>query len=77
MVSVLIYSKGTFATQFAIPFFKHATPNLGLFYIAVCVLIIVGPSNGVNLTDGLDGLAIGPVLTVCAISSFSPIWWAT
>ena len=66
VVSVLIYSKGTFATELAIPFFKHATPNLGLFYIAVCVLIIVGTSNGVNLTDGLDGLAIGPVLTVCA-----------
>lgn len=66
VVSVLIYAKGTFATQLAIPFFKHATPDLGLFYIAVCVLIIVGTSNGVNLTDGLDGLAIGPVLTVCA-----------
>ncbi len=65
-VSVLIYAKGTFATQLSIPFFKNATPDLGLFYIAVCVLIIVGSSNGVNLTDGLDGLAIGPVLTVCA-----------
>ena len=65
-VSVLIYAKGTFATQLTIPFFKNATPDLGLFYIAVCVLIIVGTSNGVNLTDGLDGLAIGPVITVCA-----------
>ena len=64
--SVLIYSKGTFVTQLSIPFFKHATPDLGIFYVAVCVLIIVGSSNGVNLTDGLDGLAIGPVLTVCA-----------
>jgi phospho-N-acetylmuramoyl-pentapeptide-transferase len=66
VVSILIYSRGTFATQLAIPFFKNATPDLGLFYIALCVLIIVGTSNGVNLTDGLDGLAIGPVLTVCA-----------
>ena len=65
-VSVLIYAKGTFATQLSIPFFKNATPDLGLFYVAVCVLIIVGTSNGVNLTDGLDGLAIGPVITVCA-----------
>jgi phospho-N-acetylmuramoyl-pentapeptide-transferase len=65
-VSVLIYSKGTFLTQLSIPFFKHATPDIGIFYVAVCVLIIVGSSNGVNLTDGLDGLAIGPVLTVCA-----------
>ncbi len=65
-VSVLIYGKGTFATQLSIPFFKNATPDLGFFYIALCVLIIVGSSNGVNLTDGLDGLAIGPVITVCA-----------
>ncbi len=65
-VSLLIYFKGTFLTQLSIPFFKHATPDLGIFYIALCVLIIVGTSNGVNLTDGLDGLAIGPVITVCA-----------
>lgn len=64
--SALIYSKGTFLTQLSIPFFKHATPDIGIFYIAVCVLIIVASSNAVNLTDGLDGLAIGPVLTVCA-----------
>jgi phospho-N-acetylmuramoyl-pentapeptide-transferase len=66
VVSILIYSKGTFLTQLSIPFFKHATPDLGFFYVALCVFIIVGCSNGVNLTDGLDGLAIGPVLTVCA-----------
>ncbi len=39
--SALIYSKGTFLTQLSIPFFKHATPDIGIFYIAVCVLIIV------------------------------------
>jgi phospho-N-acetylmuramoyl-pentapeptide-transferase len=65
-VSLLIYFKGSFLTQLSIPFFKHATPDLGIFYVAVCVLIIVGTSNGVNLTDGLDGLAIGPVITVSA-----------
>ena len=65
-VSLLIYFKGSFLTQLSIPFFKHATPDLGVFYVAVCVLIIVGTSNGVNLTDGLDGLAIGPVITVSA-----------
>jgi len=65
-VSLLIYFKGAFLTQLSIPFFKHATPDLGIFYVAVCVLIIVGASNGVNLTDGLDGLAIGPVITVSA-----------
>jgi phospho-N-acetylmuramoyl-pentapeptide-transferase len=66
IISLFIYSKGTFLTQLSIPFFKHATPDLGLCYVAVCVLIIVSTSNGVNLTDGLDGLAIGPVLTVTA-----------
>ncbi len=66
IVAVFIYSRGSFITQLSIPFFKHATPDLGIFYIALCVLIIVGSSNGVNLTDGLDGLAIGPVITVCA-----------
>jgi phospho-N-acetylmuramoyl-pentapeptide-transferase len=66
VVSLLIYFKGPFLTQLSIPFFKHATPDLGIFYVAVCVLIIVGASNGVNLTDGLDGLAIGPVVTVSA-----------
>ena len=65
-VSLLIYFKGSFLTQLSIPFFKHATPDLGIFYVALCVLIIVGASNGVNLTDGLDGLAIGPVVTVSA-----------
>jgi phospho-N-acetylmuramoyl-pentapeptide-transferase len=65
-VGGLIYTKAGFITQLSIPFFKHATPDLGFFYLAVCVLIVVGTSNGVNLTDGLDGLAIGPVITVCA-----------
>jgi phospho-N-acetylmuramoyl-pentapeptide-transferase len=45
-----------------VPFFKHFTPDLGLFYIPFAVLVIVGSSNAVNLTDGLDGLAIGPVM---------------
>ena len=48
-----------------IPFFKNLVLHLGLFYILFCVLVIVGSSNAVNLTDGLDGLAIGCVVTVC------------
>ncbi len=66
MISVIIYSKSGFVAQLTVPFFKNITPNLGIFYVLLCVLIIVGTSNGVNLTDGLDGLAIGPVLTVSA-----------
>ena len=69
-VSAFLFSRGDFNTQLTIPFFKNATPNLGLFYIPFCVFIIVASSNAVNLTDGLDGLAIGPVLIVCATFLF-------
>jgi phospho-N-acetylmuramoyl-pentapeptide-transferase len=65
LISILLYFKYGFITELTIPFFKNITPNLGIFYIVLCIFIIVGTSNGVNLTDGLDGLAIGPVLTVC------------
>jgi phospho-N-acetylmuramoyl-pentapeptide-transferase len=44
------------------PFFKRVMPDLGGGYILFGMLVIVGTSNAVNLTDGLDGLAIGPVL---------------
>jgi phospho-N-acetylmuramoyl-pentapeptide-transferase len=50
------------ATRFSVPFFKQVAPDLGVFYIPVAVLVIVGTSNAVNLTDGLDGLATGPVV---------------
>ncbi|MCX5804705.1 MAG: phospho-N-acetylmuramoyl-pentapeptide-transferase [Proteobacteria bacterium] len=65
VVGVLLYMKGGLITGLTVPFFKNITPDLGIFYIFLCTVIIVGASNGVNLTDGLDGLAIGPVLTVC------------
>ncbi|MFZ5425718.1 MAG: phospho-N-acetylmuramoyl-pentapeptide-transferase [Thermodesulfobacteriota bacterium] len=58
-----------FSTKLAIPFFKKFQPDLGLFYLPFAVLVIVGASNGVNLTDGLDGLAIGP--TVVAAGMFA------
>ena len=44
------------------PFFKRMMPDLGNWYILFGMLVIVGTANAVNLTDGLDGLAIGPVL---------------
>lgn len=50
------------ADAVAIPFFKEVLFNLGWFYIAFAALVIVGASNAVNLTDGLDGLAIVPVM---------------
>ena len=52
--------------QFIIPFFKHLVFDLGLFFIPLTILVIVSTSNAVNLTDGLDGLAIMPIVLVSA-----------
>ena len=60
-------SPGEVDAELAVPFFKNFTPNLGWVYIPVATFIIVGASNAVNLTDGLDGLAIGPV-TIAAVT---------
>jgi phospho-N-acetylmuramoyl-pentapeptide-transferase len=54
------------ATHITFPFFKHFTPDLSAFYILFAVLVIVGSANAVNLTDGLDGLAIGTTLIAAA-----------
>lgn len=51
-------------TQLVFPFFKHWLLPLGAFYIAFTYFVIVGTSNAVNLTDGLDGLAILPAVMV-------------
>ena len=61
-VAVAIYSSPNFDSELAVPFFKNFTPNLGILYIPLATFIIVAASNSVNLTDGLDGLAIGPVM---------------
>ncbi|MDP7297645.1 MAG: phospho-N-acetylmuramoyl-pentapeptide-transferase, partial [Gammaproteobacteria bacterium] len=45
-----------------VPFFKEFQPDLGAWYLLLIVITIVGTSNAVNLTDGLDGLAIGPII---------------
>lgn len=59
-----------FQTGLAIPFLKDFTLNLGLFFIPFGCLVIVGASNAVNLTDGLDGLAIVPVMIAAASFAF-------
>ena len=50
------------ATHLAVPFLKDLLINLGWFFVPFAVLVMVGASNAVNLTDGLDGLAIVPVM---------------
>jgi len=62
IISYLIYQSPDFSPTLTVPFFKNFTPNLGIFYIPFACLVIVGTSNAVNLTDGLDGLAIGPYI---------------
>jgi len=61
-----LYTRPDFDTRLSLPFFKDFRPDLGIFYIPFAALVIVGASNAVNLTDGLDGLAIGPVMTTAA-----------
>ena len=60
------------ATELAFPFFKDALLQLGGLFVAFAIFVIVGASNAVNLTDGLDGLATVPVMIValcfCAIA---------
>jgi phospho-N-acetylmuramoyl-pentapeptide-transferase len=55
-----------FATSLALPIFKELIINLGLFFPIFGAFIIIGAGNAVNLTDGLDGLAIGPVMIAAA-----------
>jgi phospho-N-acetylmuramoyl-pentapeptide-transferase len=55
-----------YSTRIIVPFFKNAMPELSAFYILFAVLVIMGASNAVNITDGLDGLAIGTTLIAAA-----------
>ncbi len=61
IVSLMLYSG--ISTSISFPFFKNFQPDLGLFFILWAIFIIVGCSNAVNLTDGLDGLAIGSLIS--------------
>jgi phospho-N-acetylmuramoyl-pentapeptide-transferase len=53
--------------QLSVPFLKNIQPDLSWFYVVFAVLVIVGSSNAVNLTDGLDGLAAGPTVISAAV----------
>ncbi len=57
-------AQGPNETALLIPFVKDVLPQLGIFYIILSYFVIVGTSNAVNLTDGLDGLAIVPTIMV-------------
>ncbi|MGE5280624.1 MAG: phospho-N-acetylmuramoyl-pentapeptide-transferase [Deltaproteobacteria bacterium] len=63
-LGVFVYLDPSVPTTLDVPFFKNAVVNLGLFYIVFVMFVVVGTSNAVNLTDGLDGLAVGCILIV-------------
>jgi phospho-N-acetylmuramoyl-pentapeptide-transferase len=67
-VAWFLYSTANmpYETQLLIPFFKDVVIELGAWYLLLTYLVIVGTSNAVNLTDGLDGLAIMPTVLVAA-----------
>jgi len=60
-VGIFLFIKPAFNEQLYVPFFKNFHPDIWIWYIPFVIVVIVGASNAVNLTDGLDGLAIGPV----------------
>lgn len=62
IAALMIYLIPDVSTKVTLPFVKNISPDLGVSYIFFAAFIIVGASNAVNLTDGLDGLAIGPVI---------------
>jgi len=64
--AMTLLAKPEFATTLAVPFFKNLLIDLGPFFILLGVLVIAGAGNAVNLTDGLDGLAIVPVMIAAA-----------
>ena len=67
IMAIMAATPGPLATSLAVPFLKDTLLNFGWFFIPFAMFVIVGTSNAVNLTDGLDGLAIVPVMiaTTC------------
>ena len=71
---LFFYSFESEEMNYLVPFFKDVSIYLGLLFIPISIFIIVGSSNAVNLTDGLDGLAILPVIIITA--ALGLIAWA-
>lgn len=69
-IAYLPQIQNTYSTTLTFPFLKDVVLNLGFLYIPFVVVIIVGASNAVNLTDGLDGLAIGTTLIAAGTYTF-------
>jgi len=65
-VALTYVTRESLSTTLAVPFLKDLLINLGWLFVPFGVLVITGASNAVNLTDGLDGLAIGPAMIAAA-----------
>ncbi|MGN1280812.1 MAG: phospho-N-acetylmuramoyl-pentapeptide-transferase [Succinivibrio sp.] len=76
-IACLIYgsARTTSETTFVVPFFKDFMPDIGFLLIPLAYFVLTGSSNAVNLTDGLDGLAIITTITVAA--GLGIVAWAT
>ena len=64
--AALLFETTAFEPLLSVPFFKGLHPYLGLWYVPLILMVVVGCGNAVNLTDGLDGLAIGPMIIASA-----------
>lgn len=58
----LLLMEPAYSSKLSVPFFKEFMPDLGMFYVVFAVVVLIASSNAVNLTDGLDGLAILPAV---------------
>ena len=58
----LLLMEPAYSSRLSVPFFKQFMPDLGVFYVVFAVVVLIASSNAVNLTDGLDGLAILPAV---------------
>lgn len=65
--TLALYLLPGFDGHLSFPFFKEIRPDLGVWYVLFALLVVVGASNAVNLTDGLDGLVTGPVVVTGTI----------
>jgi phospho-N-acetylmuramoyl-pentapeptide-transferase len=69
-IALALIMRAPMANTIAVPFFKNLLLNFGWFFPVFGVLVITGASNAVNLTDGLDGLAIGPAMIAAGCFAF-------
>jgi len=77
IISVILYTTAENKSEisYIVPFFKEVVLDFGVWFIFISIFIIIGSSNAVNLTDGLDGLAILPVIIITA--ALGVIAWAS